>query len=144
MDIVSDDEVDGRNNTFSAGEGGYSDDEDDEVDGAEEEAANNDDLDSSAGEEYPEERIDFGSVVQRIRTTCNLPEVLVPRKSNKVGYEKMRRPEPAPITSILLPWSDSVTDKRARASKALQDGRLAVERGSRIFKPPNAKQIALL
>ena len=43
VDIVSDDEVDGRDNTFSAGEGGYSDDE---VDVAEEDAANNDDVDS--------------------------------------------------------------------------------------------------
>ena len=53
----------------------------------------------------------------------------------------MKRPDPAPRASILLPWSDSVTDKRARVSKAIADGRLDMERGSRLFKPPNAKQM---
>ena len=53
----------------------------------------------------------------------------------------MKRPEPSPRVSILLPWSSSVKDKRTRVSELIGKGRLDVERGSRLFKPPSAKQM---
>ena len=142
VDIVSDDEVDGRDNTFSAGEGGYSDDEDDEdIDADEEESPETEEAEPSTGEDYPDDKIDFSGVVQLIRSACNIPEVHISRPNNRVGYERMKRPDPSPRVSILLPWSGSVKDKRTRVSELIGKGRLDVERGSRLFKPPNAKQM---
>ena len=100
-----------------------------------------DDQDLILDDDSPDDRIDFKGVVQRIRAACDIPEVLVTRKSNMVGYEKVRKPTLAPRASVLLPWSESLLDKRTRASGALEEGRLDSDRGSRLFKPPNPKQM---
>ena len=122
-------------NTYAAGEGGYSDEEDED---AEEE-----DQGSNAQEEEGEEdteisRIDYRGVIEGIRRYCNIqPREPEPKKSKKVGYEKRKRPEPAPRTSLLLPWSDSVRDNMERASAALARGQLNSARGARLFRPTN-------
>ena len=95
-------------------------------------------VDSDEDDDPEISRIDYRGVIDRIRATCNVPVVPPePRKSNKVGYEKKRRPDPAPRSSILLPWSDSVKEKMERASQAVIRGQLNSTRGSRLFRPTN-------
>ena len=81
--------------TFTAGDGGYTDEDDEDSDGDDEDEVQIVDLDE---EDDPEiSRIDYRGVIDRIRATCNCPVVpSEPRRSNKVGYEKKRHPDPAP------------------------------------------------
>ena len=124
-----------EDNTFVAGDGGYSDEEEEEAD--------DENQDTSVPEEGDEEdteisRIDYRGVIEGIRRHCNIqPRTPEPRKSNKIGYERVKRPGPTPRSSLLLPWSDSVRDRLERASAAVSRGQLNSARGARLFRPAN-------
>ena len=116
---------------------GYSDEDDEDDDAGNAYDDENLDQDMDDGGAAGEERVDFRGVVQRIRTTCDIPEVMNTRRTNRVGYEKAIRPEQKSMPSILLPWSASLLDKTSRASQAVEEGKLDSARGSRLFRPPN-------
>ena len=89
-----------RETTFTAGEGGYTDEDEDDAEDEDQEVP----LMDTEDEDPEINRIDYRSVIDRIRTACNIPATTPePRRNNKVGYEKKKRPDPAPRTSILLP-----------------------------------------
>ena len=83
----------GGDDTFAPGEGGYSDEDDDEDEDMDVYGNEDNEQDPDYGTSTGEERVDFRGVVQRIRTTCGIPEVFNTRSSNRVGYEKAIRPE---------------------------------------------------
>ena len=122
-----------EDNVFVAGEGGYSEEEEDE----EEEEMEEDGREDEEGDsEFS--RIDYRGVVDGIRKYCNLqPQTQEPRRNNKIGYERVRRPEPRPRSSLILPWSDSVRDRLNSASRAVTRGQLNSARGARLFRPVN-------
>ena len=126
-----------EDDTFAPGEGGYSDDEDDEEDGADAFTAEDSDSRGPESGAPTEDRVDFRGVVHRIRKTCGLPEVFNTPANNRVGYEKAIRPGQTPRASILLPWSVSLLQKSAKASTALEKGKLDSNRGARLFRPPH-------
>ena len=130
-------EEEGEDDTFAPGEGGNSDEEDDEEDMAEVFPVEDSDSRGPEGGAPTEDRVDFRGVVQRIRTTCGIPEVLNTPANNRVGYERAIRPDQTPRASILLPWSVSLLQKKAKASAALEKGKLDSNRGVRLFRPPH-------